>query len=64
MTLENLKDYFGQFGEIEEVRIIKNKEENVMRGFGFILFFDRVSYNKVFDFSETHKINGRQVARK
>lgn len=32
-----------------------------MRGFGFILFYDRVSYNKVFELSETHKINGRQV---
>ena len=61
LTVDDLKDYFSQFGEIEEVRIIKNKEENVMRGFGFILFYDRVSYNKVFELSETHKINGRQV---
>lgn len=56
-----LKTYFEFFGEIEEVRIIKNKEENVMRGFGFVLFYNRVSYNRVFEYGETHTIRGKQV---
>lgn len=53
-----MSNYFSQFGEIEDVRVIKNKEENIMRGFGFVLFYDRVSYNRVFENGEIHTVNG------
>jgi hypothetical protein len=32
-----------------------------MRGFGFVLFKDRFSYSRVFDYGETHMIKGKQV---
>lgn len=32
-----------------------------MRGFGFVLFKDRLGYLRVFDYGETHMIRGKQV---
>lgn len=57
----DMESYFKQFGDIEDVRIIRDKEENVMRGFGFVLFKDRLSYNRVFEHGEIHQIKGKDV---
>ena len=61
ITEDHLRKYFSQFGAIEEVRIIKNKEVGTIRGFGFILFRDRISYIRVFEKGDFHLINGKQV---
>lgn len=61
ITQEHLRKYFAQFGGIEEVRIIKDKEVGTNRGFGFVLFSDRISYIKVFEQGDFHLINGKQV---
>ena len=61
ITTLDLKNYFYQFGQIEDVRIIKNKEVGTMRGFGFVLFHNRVSCIRVFDQGDYHLINGKQV---
>lgn len=59
--LEHLREYFKRFGEIEEVRVIKDKSEGLARGFGFVLFKNRMSYNRVFEASENHEVLGRRV---
>lgn len=61
MTTNDLRNYFCHYGEIEDVRIIKNKEEGTMRGFGFVLYYDRVSCIRVFDQGDYHIISGKQV---
>lgn len=61
VTENDLQQHFVKFGEIEEIRIIKNKEENVMRGFGFVLFADRIGYIRVFEEGANHVINGKNV---
>lgn len=61
ITTEHLRDYFIQFGYIEDVRIIKDKEDGSMRGFGFILFYDRISCIRVFELGDYHVICGKQV---
>lgn len=61
ITIEDLRSYFEQFGQIEDVRIIKNKEVGTLRGFGFVLFYDRVSYIRVFEQGDHHLIKGKEV---
>lgn len=61
ITAADLREYFSQFGDIEDERIIKNKEEGTMRGFGFVLFYDRVSYLRVFEQGDHHVIKGKPV---
>lgn len=58
---DDLKDYFSKFGPIEEIRIIKDKKGKSLRGFGFVLFYDRVSYLKVFEQGEVHLVKEAQV---
>jgi RNA recognition motif-containing protein len=60
-TTEHLRDYFIQFGDIEDVRMIKDREDGSLRGFGFILFYDRVSCIRVFELGDYHVICGKQV---
>jgi RNA recognition motif-containing protein len=62
ITTSDLRDYFKHFGAIEDVRIIKNKEIGTLRGFGFILFYDRVSFIRVFEQGDHHVIKGKQVS--
>ncbi|KAH7512885.1 hypothetical protein FEM48_Zijuj12G0137700 [Ziziphus jujuba var. spinosa] len=37
-TDERLAEVFSQFGEITEVKIVKNKDSNKSKGFGFVTF--------------------------
>jgi hypothetical protein len=61
ISTDDLHRYFARFGCIEEVRIIKDKEVGTMRGFGFILFQDRLGYIRVFEEGDFHVIKGKQV---
>lgn len=56
-----MSDYFQKFGKLDDVRIIYDKVENCPRGFGFILFNDRVSAIKVFEKGEIHEVNGYNI---
>lgn len=62
ITEDDLRAHFIKFGDIEEIRIIKNKEENIMRGFGFVLFADRIGYTKVFEEGQEHVVKGKSVS--
>ena len=43
----DLQEYFSQFGNIEEVEIITDKETKKKRGFAFITYDDYDSVDKV-----------------
>ena len=36
MTDEKLKTMFGEFGEIEEAKVIMNRQTNQSKGYGFV----------------------------
>lgn len=56
-----LKEYFGQYGEVVEAMIMRDRATNRARGFGFIVFADPVVAERVV--MEKHMIDGRTVSR-
>lgn len=57
---EDLRKYFVKFGRIRESRILYDGKSAKSRGFGFILFEDSYSVDKVFSIPE-HKIKSKIV---
>lgn len=58
-----LKEYFGKYGKIEDCVIMKDKETNKLRGFGFVTFDDYDPVDKIV-LEKIHNINGQSVAVK
>jgi RNA-binding protein Musashi len=56
-----LLDYFGTFGEVKICRIIYKHDSKVSRGFGFIVYQDKESADKVIDMKDNHYIKGKWV---
>lgn len=44
---EHLRDYFSQFGKIEEVNIMTEKNSDKRRGFAFVTFDDHDSVDRI-----------------
>lgn len=62
-TDENLlREYFGQFGEVIEAMIMRDRATGRARGFGFIVFSDPTVTERVV--AEKHIIDGRTVEAK
>ena len=47
MEADELRTYFGQFGNILEVKLLYDKETGKKRGFGFIDFDDYDPVDKI-----------------
>ncbi|XP_020153091.1 heterogeneous nuclear ribonucleoprotein 1 isoform X3 [Aegilops tauschii subsp. strangulata] len=58
-TLATFQKHFGNYGEIVDSVIMKNKQTSQPRGFGFITYSDPAIVDKVME--DTHVINGKQV---
>ncbi|GAB2294341.1 hypothetical protein Dimus_028551 [Dionaea muscipula] len=56
---EKLKEYFGQYGDVLQTNIMKDKTTNRPRGFGFVLFADPSVVDAVL--RDQHTIDGRTV---
>lgn len=63
ITETDLKDYFSKYGKIEDSVIMKDKETNKMRGFGFVTFDDYDPVDKIV-LEKIHTVNGQSVAVK
>lgn len=60
-TDENrLRYYFGEYGEVVEAVIMRDRTTGRARGFGFIVFADPVVAERVL--LEKHMIDGRPVS--
>jgi len=57
---EHLMDHFSQYGEIEKVEVISDKETGKKRGFGFVYFNEHDAADKAV-VVKFHTINGHKV---
>ncbi|XP_047660930.1 heterogeneous nuclear ribonucleoprotein D0 isoform X3 [Tachysurus fulvidraco] len=59
-TKKDLKDYFAKFGEVVDCTLKLDPMTGRSRGFGFVLFKDAESVEKVIQQKE-HKLNGKVI---
>ena len=57
-SLDSLRTYFSQFGEVQEVEIMKDPVTKRSRGFGFVTFKDAQSVTGV---GRSHMIDKKMV---
>jgi hypothetical protein len=56
----DFRAYFSQFGAVESAQVVLNRETRKSRGFGFIVFADDSSVDRVMEL-ETHEIHSKVV---
>ncbi|XP_067128095.1 RNA-binding protein Musashi homolog Rbp6-like [Centruroides vittatus] len=59
-TPEGLREYFGKFGDITEVMVMKDPTTRRSRGFGFVTFADPSSVDKVLA-TGPHELDGKKI---
>lgn len=61
-SLESLRDYFSQFGEVQECTVMRDSATGRSRGFGFLTFRDAKTVNTVM--VKEHYLDGKIVSPK
>lgn len=59
MTETELKEAFAPFGEVKRVKIVKDRETNRSKGFGFVEMDDDIAANKAIEALNNQEIGGR-----
>lgn len=57
---QELRDHFSQFGPIEQVRIVKNRQTRKSMGFGFITFSNAKAANSALS-ADGQDVQGRSL---
>lgn len=57
---QELRDHFSQFGDIDQVRIVKNRQTRKSMGFGFITFSNAKAANKALS-ADGQEVQGRTL---
>jgi RNA recognition motif-containing protein len=60
-TEEQLMELFGQYGEVEEAVIIKDRMSGRSKGFGFVTFANDEDADKAMEALNGHDLNGREL---
>ena len=60
MGSESLRDYFSQFGEVQECTVMRDSATGRSRGFGFLTFRDPKTVNTVM--VKEHYLDGKIVS--
>ena len=58
---EKLREIFSQFGDIEEVQVIKNKFSGRSKGFGFVTFAKKEDAEKAISELNDKEVEGRNL---
>lgn len=59
---QGLREAFEQFGALEEVKVITDRDTGRSRGFGFVTFADGESADKAVDEMNNSQLDGRTIA--
>lgn len=59
-TEDKLKDYFGNYGDVLQTVVMRDKVTGRPRGFGFVVFTDPSVLDRVLE--DKHTIDGRTVS--
>ena len=60
-TQESLAEYFGKYGDVEEVKILYDKTSGKSRGMGFCKFYQKSSAVKAMKDSSNLELDGRKL---
>lgn len=61
LTESDFKNYFSQFGEIEDFVVMHDRNTGKPRGFGFVTYTDDRSLDLVMKHKLQHKLNGKWI---
>ncbi len=61
VTADHLNDFFVQFGEINEVKLISDRETGRSKGFAFITFANQQSADKAVEEADGTEFEGRRL---
>ena len=64
VTLEQLKEIFSKYGEIEEATIVTNKFSGRSKGFGFVEFKEDSAADAAISEMNNKEIEGREIVVK
>lgn len=56
-----LRDYFANFGKVDQVQVMYNRETNKSRGFGFVTFESEETVEVVLREKRMHEIDSKSV---
>lgn len=60
-TDDQLRELFGQYGEIEDAVILKDKFSGRSRGFGFVTYVNDADADKAIESLNDYEFEGRQI---
>lgn len=58
---DSLKSAFEPYGKVVSARIVKDRETNKSRGFGFVEMEDSAEANKAMEALNGSELNGRKI---
>jgi hypothetical protein len=58
---EDIRNLFGEFGEVKQIRLIWNAATGQSRGFGFVEMADGTSMARVIGRLDGHDLDGRRI---